>query len=76
MQTSESSIPLKPVLRGVRDVAFFQYSMNRLGQTESAVFQLCRFTVFPKDPSAFITGNVKYENVTIIKYYSGDTENM
>ena len=24
--------------------------MNRLNQTESAVFQLCIFTVFPKDP--------------------------
>ena len=24
--------------------------MNRLNQTESAVFQLCSFTVFPKDP--------------------------
>ena len=24
--------------------------MNRLNQTESAVFQLCRFTVFPNDP--------------------------
>ena len=23
---------------------------NRLNQTESAVFQLCSFTVFPKDP--------------------------
>ena len=24
--------------------------INRLSQTESAVFQLCSFTVFPKDP--------------------------
>ena len=24
--------------------------MNRLNQTESAVFQLCSFTVFPKNP--------------------------
>ena len=24
--------------------------MNRLNQTESAVLQLCSFTVFPKDP--------------------------
>ena len=24
--------------------------MNKLNQTESAVFQLCSFTVFPKDP--------------------------
>ena len=24
--------------------------VNRLNQTESAVFQLCSFTVFPKDP--------------------------
>ena len=24
--------------------------MNRLNQTESVVFQFCRFTVFPKDP--------------------------
>ena len=24
--------------------------MNRLNQTESAVFQLCNFNVFPKDP--------------------------
>ena len=24
--------------------------MNRLIQTESAVFQLCRFIIFPKDP--------------------------
>ena len=24
--------------------------MNSLNQTESAVFQLCSFTVFPKDP--------------------------
>ena len=24
--------------------------MNRLNQSESAVFQLCSFTIFPKDP--------------------------
>ena len=24
--------------------------MNKLNQTETAVFKLCRFTVFPKDP--------------------------
>ena len=45
VQTFESRTPLKRVLGGVRDVAF-----SRNSQTVSAVFQLCRFTVFPKDP--------------------------
>ena len=29
---------------------FLEPLMNRFNQTESAVFQLCSFTVFPKDP--------------------------
>ena len=38
-------MPLKPVLGGVRDV----FLMNRLNPTEPAVFQFCRFSLFPKD---------------------------
>ena len=39
-----------PVLGGVRDVTSTRLSHEWLSQTESAVFQLCSFTVFPKDP--------------------------
>ena len=38
-----------PVLGGVRDVTSSRIA-NEQNQTESAVFQLCSFTVFPKVP--------------------------
>ena len=50
VQTSESRIPLKPMLWGVRDVAFSSISQEHTGLTESAVFQLCRTTLLLKDP--------------------------
>ena len=48
----ESRIPLKPVLGGVRIVAFLLVLMNRLNKTEFGVFFYCRFFLFlfPKDP--------------------------
>ena len=47
---TESRIPLKPVLGGVRIVALLLVLMNRLNETESAVLLYCRFSLFLKDP--------------------------
>ena len=43
---------------------FPDYLMNRLDQTESAVFQLCRYTVFPKDLPSFDLGNQVVEELS------------
>ena len=43
-------IPLKPVLGGVRIVHFPLVLVNRLNETESAVFSYCRFSLFLKEP--------------------------
>ena len=49
VQTSENRIPLKwPALVGVRDVPVFR--MNRLNQTEPAVFQFVGSLYFRKIP--------------------------
>ena len=44
---TESRIPLKPVLGGVKIAALVL--MNRLNKTESALFLCCRFSLFLKD---------------------------
>ena len=44
----ESRVPLGPVLE--RENCCILVLMNRLNKTESAVFLLCRFSLFLKDP--------------------------
>ena len=46
---TESRIPLKAVLRGMRIVALSISSHNRLNKTESAIFFYCRFILYLKD---------------------------
>ena len=46
----ENRVPLKPVQGGVMGVAFSSIPMNRLNQTESAVFDSCMSSVISKDP--------------------------
>ena len=47
---TESRIPHKPTLGGVRTVALSISSHERLNKTESTVFLYCRFSLFLKDP--------------------------
>ena len=49
-QTSDIRKSLKPKLGAWRMLHFPVCLMNRLNQTESAVYNLCRFTLFPKYP--------------------------
>ena len=46
----ENRVPLKPVQGGGRCVAFCSIPMNRLNQTESAVFDSCMSSVISKYP--------------------------
>ena len=55
---------LKPVLRGVRVVAFLLVFMNRLNKTKSAVFLYCSFSLFLKDPfSRLFTPHYGYKEI-------------
>ena len=48
---TESSIPVEPVLGGMRELLYFLLVlMNRLNKTESAVFKYCSFSLLLKDP--------------------------
>ena len=47
---TESRIPLKPVLGGMKDVAFSSMSHEQTQSNRVCCFLFCKFTEFPKDP--------------------------
>ena len=50
MQPSGNLLSFYAVSRGMRGVTFSSIPMNRLNQTESAVFDSCISSVISKDP--------------------------
>ena len=62
---TESRIPLKSVLGGMRIFAL-SILMNRLNETESAVFLYCRFSLFLKDPFFLIILTIDHIHASIL----------